>query len=292
MRFVFIEEEKAHYPVSVMCRVLDVSRSGFYAWRTRRPSSRATQDEALACEIAAAHRRSRGTYGSPRVHAELRANGRLVGRKRVARIMRRVGLAGLTRRRYRCTTDSNHRQPVAKNLVKRQFDVQAPNHVWVADITYVWTWEGWLYLAVIVDLFSRRVVGWAVADHMRTELVLEALARATGERQPAACLIHHSDRGTQYASDHYRHVLGEHDITCSMSRRGNCWDNAVVESFFATLKAELIERQPWPTRRQAQLAIHEYIASFYNQRRRHSYLGYLTPNGYEQRYEEQRVLAA
>jgi putative transposase len=292
VRFVFIDGEKAHYPVGVLCRVMKVSRSGYYAWRTREPSQRASEDDALAHTVAEVHERSRGTYGSPRIHAELRARGHRVGRKRVARLMRRTGLAGLTRRRYRCTTDSRHEFPAAANLVRRRFDVDAPNRVWVADITYVWTWQGWLYLAAIVDLFSRRVVGWATADHMRTELVLEALARATGERATSPELVHHSDRGSQYASGLYRSILAAQGITCSMSRRGNCWDNAVVESFFATLKTELIERQSWATRAHVQLAITDYISSFYNRGRRHSYLGYLTPSEFEQKYEQELAQAA
>jgi len=222
VRFVFIDEEKAHYAISLLCRVMQVSRSGYYAWRSRAPSPRATQDLVLSETVTEIHKASRGTYCSPRVHAELRARGHRVNRKRIARLMRRTGLAGLTGRRYRCTTDSRHELPVAANLVWRDFDVDAPNRVWVADITYVWTWEGWLYLAAIVDLFSRRVVGWATADHMRTELVLEALARATGERATSTLLVHHSDRGSQYASEHYRAVLAAQGITCSMSRPGNC----------------------------------------------------------------------
>lgn len=292
MRFVFIDEEKVYYAISLLCRVLQVSRSGYYAWCRRGTSGRAQADAVLSAKIASAHERSRRTYGAPRVHAELRAHGHRVGRKRVARLMRRAGLVGITRRRYRCTTDSRHEHDVAANLVRREFDVTEPNRVWVADVTYVWTWEGWLYLAAIVDLFSRRVVGWATADHMRTELVLEALARATGERVTSRRLVHHSDRGSQYASELYRHVLAEHGITCSMSRPGNCWDNAVAESFFATLKTELIDRQSWVTRRQAQLAINDFIGGFYNRQRRHSYLGYLTPSEYEQRYEKELRTAA
>lgn len=292
MRFVFIDAQKADYPVRILCRVLEVSRSGYYAWRGRAPSTRATEDRSLTATIVVAHRRSGGTYGSPRIHAELRAGGQHLGRKRVARLMRRAGLVGITRRRYRATTDSNHQEPVAKNVVNRCFDVYEPNRVWAADITCVATSEGWIYVAVVIDLFSRRVVGWATADHMRTELALEALARATGERAVSRTLVHHSDRGVQYASERYRGALAAHQITCSMSRRGNCWDNAVVESFFATLKAELITRRAWPTRREVQSAIHEYIALFYNAHRRHSHLGYLTPIGYEQRYEEQLAQAA
>jgi putative transposase len=207
--------------------------------------------------------------------------------------MREAGIVGERPRRYRVTTDSDHELTVARNLVGRQFDVQAPNQVWATDITYVRTWEGWMYLAVVMDLCSRRVVGWAMESHMRTELVLEALAMALGERLPEGPLVHHSDRGSQYASELYRAVLAENGITCSMSRTGDCWDNAVVESFFATLKVELLYRRPWPTRREARIAIHEYIGAFYNRRRRHSYLGYLTPAGFEQRYQtEAAALAA
>jgi putative transposase len=292
MRFVFIDAEKAHYSVSMLCRVMQVSRSGYYAWRTRGPSCRATRDAELSTVITAVHAKSRGTYGSPRIREDLHALKHVVGRRRVARLMRLAGLAGITRRRYRCTTDSRHEFPVAANVVARQFDVSAPNRVWVADITYVSTWEGWLYLAVVIDLFSRRVVGWATTDHLRTELPLEALKRALGERATTPDLIHHSDRGTQYASGLYRHVLASEGITCSMSRSGDCWDNAVVESFFATLKSELLHRESWSTRHAAQAAINEFIGSFYNGHRRHSHLGYLTPKAYEQKYEAQVAHAA
>lgn len=292
MRFAFIQAEKAEYTVRVMCRVLKVSPSGFYAWASRSPSARAQQADALRPVIAEAHRRSRGTYGSPRVHADLQDCGFRVGRKRVARLMREQGLVGRRPRRYRVTTDSAHELPVARNALGRQFNVTAPNRVWATDITYVRTWEGWLYLAVVIDLYSRRAVGWAMAEHLRTELVLDALGTALGQRLPTGPLIHHSDRGSQYASAVYRSVLAEHGITCSMSRRGNCWDNAVVESFFATLKGELVDTRPWPTRRAARSAIHEYIAVFYNRHRRHSFLGYLTPADYEDREEAATALAA
>jgi transposase InsO family protein len=289
---LFIQAEKAHYPVRVMCRVLQVSPSGFYAWARRPPSARSRQSEALKPVIAEAHRTSRGTYGSPRVHADLPHQGFVVGRKRVARLMREQGLVGRRPRRYRVTTDSAHEFPIARNVVGRKFVVSEPNRLWATDITYVRTWEGWLYLAVVLDLYSRRVVGWAMADHMRTELVLEALGMAVGQRLPNGRLVHHSDRGSQYASAVYRQVLAEHDITCSMSRAGDCWDNAVVESFFGTLKVELVDTRPWPTRRAARSAIHEYIAVFYNRQRRHSFLGYLTPADYEDREEAVAALAA
>jgi putative transposase len=287
VKFAFIDAEKAHHSVSALCRVLGVSRSGYYAWRERPPSTRQQQDEVLAEAARRAHVRSRGTYGSPRIHADLRADGHRVGRKRVVRVMRLAGIAAQRRRRYRVTTDSTHGEPVAANLVNRTFDIDHPNQVWASDITYVWTQQGWLYLAVIIDLFSRRVVGYSMGDDLGTQLPLGALAMALGTRATSSVLVHHSDRGCQYASGLYRQVLVDNGITCSMSRPGNCWDNAVVESFFSTIKAELIERRPWPTRGDARLAIHEYISAFYNRRRRHSYLGYLTPDQYEQNYERE-----
>jgi transposase InsO family protein len=204
-----------------------------------------------------------------------------ISRKRVARLMRKEGLSARFVRRWRATTDSQHGLPVAPNVVARRFNADAPNRVWVTDMTYVRTWEGWLYLAAIIDVFSRRVVGWAMADHLRTELPLEALGMALGIRQPAVGLVHHSDRGCQYASETYRSELAARGIVCSMSRVGDCWDNAVAESFFATLKVELIYRRPWPTKAEARAAIHEYIAAFYNPHRRHSALGYLSPMAYE-----------
>ena len=280
MRYPFILAEKAHYPVTVLCRVLQVSTSGFYAWIQRRPSKRQLRDRQLRAEISAIQRASRKTYGSPRIHAEFADRQVPVSRKRIARLMREIGLTGLARRRFQRTTDSAHDHPVAVNVLDRQFDVMAPNQAWVADITYIRTWEGWLYLAVVLDLFSRRVVGWALAEHLRTDLVLGALEMALGLRQPRQNLIHHSDRGCQYASQTYRDLLKQRGIECS--RRGNCWDNAVVESFFGTLKTELIHRRPWPSRRRAAAAITEYVEVFYNRHRSHSYLGYLRPAKYEE----------
>jgi putative transposase len=292
MRFDFIAEEKARFPVTTLCRVLQVSPSGFYAWRERPLAQRYTEDQRLSVQVAAIHARSRYTYGSPRVHAALTKQPYAVGRKRVARLMRQAGLRARRPRRWCRTTDSQHANPVAANVLARQFQPRGPNTVWATDITYVWTWEGWLYLAVVLDLFSRRVVGWALADHMRTELVLDALQMALGRRRPPTALVHHSDRGSQYASEAYRAVLREHGIVCSMSRRGNCWDNAVAESFFATLKIELIHRRSWPLRREATTAITEYIEVFYNRYRLHSFLAYRSPADYEEEAKRTAAQAA
>ncbi len=225
MRFALIEAEKAHYPVDVLCEVLEVSRSGYYAWRRRPAPARANEDEKLGVEIVAAHRRSRGTYGSPRVHADLRAKGLRVGKKRVARLMRDKGLAAKRKRRFRRTTDSNHDSPIAPNVLERDFTHEAPNQAWVTDVTYIFTTEGWLYLAVMVDLFSRRVVGWATSDTNDRFLALEALNQALHARRPRVGLVHHSDRGSPYASEDYRNALRDRGITASMSRTGDCWDS-------------------------------------------------------------------
>ncbi len=276
-----IEAKKAEFPVTLMCRALEVSRSGFYAWSIRPESERSKANKRLTLEIKKVHEESRRTYGSPRVHAELQENGFKVGRKRVARLMRESGLQAKGKRRFRKTTDSTHGRPVAPNLLSRKFEVDAPNTVWASDITYLWTNEGWVYLAVVLDLFSRRVVGWALADHMRTDLVMEALFDALGSRAPSSGLLHHSDRGTQYASGDYQETLEAHGIKCSMSRTGDCWDNAVVESFFGTLKTELDATDQWRTRAEARYDVFEYIEVFYNRQRRHSYLGYVSPARFE-----------
>ena len=261
-----------------MCRALCVSRSGFYRWNTRpSPSTHEDEDRALAERIREIHTASRETYGSPRVHRQLRREDVRTGKKRVERLMREQGLRGRIRRRFKRTTDSNHSLPVAPNTLNRQFDVDAPDRVWAGDITYIRTTAGWSYLAVILDLHSRMVVGWAMADHMRTHLVEEALDAALGTREPAPGLLHHSDRGSQYASERYRGRLTECGIAVSMSRRGNCHDNAVVESFFGTLKQELVHHARWTDQRQARAAIHDYIEVFYNRKRLHSSLGYKTP---------------
>ena len=272
--------EKA-WPLAWMCKRLNVSRSGFYAWQGRAPSARARRDQQLAVSIAALHSQSRGTYGSPSIRDELVKTGEAVSKKHVARLMQERGLSGTPVKRFKRTTDSAHAMPVAENLVARDFKAERPNQLWVTDITYVSTWEGFLYLAVIIDVFSRRVVGWAVDDHMRTELPLEALAMAVRERRPPPALVHHSDRGSQYASADYQKALEHDEMTCSMSRKGDCWDNAMAESFFATLKKELLYRQPWPTKAKAVAAINEYIACFYNSWRRHTGLGGVSPMKYE-----------
>lgn len=276
-----------------MCRVVGVSRSGYYAWRVRKPSKRSRDNAVLAAKIAEVHEESRGTYGSPRIHAELAEQGFEVGRNRIARIMRENGIVGRARPKFRRTTDSRHSLPVADNVLNRVFVADEPDAAWAADITYVWTSEGWLYLAVIIDLFSRRVVGWSMAEHMRTDLVLDALRAALGSRMPStAGLVFHSDRGAQYASNAYQKALDANGITCSMSRRANCWDNAVAESFFSTLKTELVHNRLFLTRNSARNAIAEWIQVFYNGKRRHSSLGYATPLEAERRYYEQQELAA
>jgi len=289
-RFRFIAAEKARYPVVRLCRVLGVSPSGFYAWLGRTPSPRATANVALTERIRAAHARSRGTYGAPRVHAELRASGLVAARKRVARLMRVAGLVGCRPRPFRRTTIADPTAQ-AEDLVRRDFRVAAPDRLWVADITYVRTDEGWLYLAAILDAWSRRVVGWALAEHLRAELALGALAMAIAARRPAPGLVHHSDRGTQYLAGSYADRLAESRLRQSVGRPGTCWDNAVAESFFATLKAELLHRHRWPTRQQARTAIFEYVEAFYNRQRRHSTLGYLSPTEFEERYHPQAVAA-
>ena len=260
-----------------------MSRSGFYRWHTRpSPCAHEHEDRALAVQIREIHTASRGTYGSPRVHRQLRRNDVRTGKKRVERLMREQGLRGRVRRRFKRTTDSNHSLPVAPNRLNRQFDVDAPDRVWAGDITYIRTTTGWSYLAVILDLHSRMVVGWAMADHMRAQLVEGALDAALGAREPAPGLLHHSDRGSQYASERYRERLTEYGIAVSMSRRGNCYDNAVVESFFGTLKQELAHHAQWMDQAQARAEIHDYIEVFYNRKRLHSSLGYKTPSEVDQ----------
>ena len=284
MKFAFVAAEKAWAPVSVLCKVLDVSRSGFYAWNERGRSTRSSEDAKLTVHVLAAFKTGRGAYGSPRVHDELKAAGIAVGRKRVARIMRELGLEGRRKRRFKATTDSRHNLPVAENVLDRNFEVDAPDVAWVTDITYVWTAEGWLYLAAILDLFSRRVVGLAMSERIDRALVLEALRNAVGRRLPNAGLMHHSDRGSQYASGDYQDALDELGVVCSMSRKGNCWDNAVAESFFATLKTECVYTRRFATRAEAREAIFEYIEVFYNGTRRHSTLGYLSPMEFEMKF--------
>jgi len=289
VRFAFIATEKAAFPIRLLCRTLHVSRAGFYAWQARPPAGRVQADERLAVEIAAIHAESRQRYGSPRIHAELRDRGCRTGRKRVARLMRVHGLAGRRRRRFRVTTQSRHPFPVAPNVLARQFARAAPDQAWVTDITYIPTGEGWLYLAVILDLCSRFAVGWALSERITDGLTLDALEMALGRRRPPSGLLHHSDRGSQYASGGYQRVLAQHGIVCSMSRRGNCWDNAVAESFFATLKVELVHDAAWLTRAAARRDLFEYLEPFYNGRRRHSALGYLSPRAFELRRQHEAL---
>jgi putative transposase len=281
VKFIFIAAQKAFYAIALLCDVLGVSRSGYYAWSRRPEPARAKADAALKTQIAAAYKKSRSTYGSPRVHAELRGKGVKVGRKRVERLMREEGIKARQKRRFRRTTDSNHTDPIAPNVLERQFTAEAPNQVWVTDVTYIATDEGWLYLAVIVDLFSRRVVGWAASATNDRFLALDALDLALRARKPRPGLLHHSDRGSPYASDDYRKALRRRGIVASMSRSGDCWDNAVAESFFATLKAELVDHERYPTRAFAIASIGDYLESFYNPSRRHSHLGYKSPIEFE-----------
>lgn len=278
--FELISAEKANFPVRLMCRVLEVSRSGYYAWVRRGPSRRTQESFRLKACIQEVHQQARGTYGSPRVTQELKRRGGSVGRHRVARLMREQGLQGIPRRRFRVrTTQSDPALAVAPNRLARSFSVKEVDQVWVSDLTYLDTREGWLYLAAILDLGSRRIIGWALGEDLGTSLPLRALRMALGHRAPAT--LHHSDRGCQYASSAYRAELARYGIECSMSRRGNCWDNAPMESFFSTLKRELANRSAWKTRAEARRDVFEYIEVFYNRQRRHSALGYQTPDAYE-----------
>ncbi len=278
MRFRFIEDRRADYRVSLMCEVLGVSPAGYYAWRARPESRRSAANRALVDDIKRVHRDACGRYGSPRIHAELRAQGRGVSRGRIERLMRRHGIRAIMARPRRVrTTDSRHDLPIAANLIERNFSAAAPNQIWLADITYVETDRGWLYLATVMDLYSRRIVGWAMCDHLRAGLPLAALAMALAAQRPGAGLIHHSDRGVQYASAEYRQVMQSAGLRASMSRKGDCYDNAPMESFFHTLKTELVYHRRYATRAEATRDIFAYIEGFYNRTRRHSAIGYISP---------------
>jgi putative transposase len=278
----FIAAEKADHKVSVMCALLGVSRSGFYAWQRRPPCQRAREDQQLLDYIRSIHAGARGVYGVRRVHAELRLSHEIrVGRKRVERLMRGAGISGLVRRRHRGTTIRVPGVRVAQDLVARDFNPAAPNRLWVADITYLPSWEGWLYLAAVQDAYSRTIVGWAMGSHKRAELVVDALQMALARRRPEPGLIHHSDQGSQYVSLTFGHTARKAEIALSMGATGDAYDNALAETFFATLKKELLNRRTWPTRRQLSSAVFDYIETFYNARRRHSTLGYLSPRQYE-----------
>jgi transposase InsO family protein len=282
MSFRFIEDHRDSYPVRLMCAVLEVSPAGYYAWRERPVSERTKSSAALLAAIRQVHQDSCGRYGSPRVHAALHRQGRGASRGRIERLMHRNGIRAIMAppRRVR-TTDSRHGLPIAPNLIARDFTAKAPNRVWLADITYIPTAEGWLYLAAVMDLFSRKIVGWAMRDHMQVELASAALTMAVQQRRPQAGLIHHSDRGVQYASHAYRGVLSAAGITASMSRKADCYDNAPMESFFHTLKTELVHHRDYKTRAEAQLDIFGFIEGFYNRTRLHSAFGYIAPNEME-----------
>ena len=278
MRFCLIEDHRDIWPVRVMCEALSVSPSGYYAWRSRLTSPRKIANRALLVDIQRVHAQHQERYGAPRIHAELRAAGQTVSRKRVERIMRQHGIRARAPRRYRvCTTDSKHGLPVAANLLEQNFVADQPNQVWLADITYIPTSQGWLYLAVVIDLFTRKVVGWAMRQHMRAELTIAAHTMAIQRQRPPAGLIHHSDRGSQYAAGDYRDILQAAAIIQSMSRKGNCWDNAPMESFFGTLKTELVHHREYPDRETARHDLFAYIEGYYNRRRIHSAIGYITP---------------
>jgi len=282
-----MSEHQAVHPIAIMCRMLGVSTSGYYAWLERPPSARATSDAALLERIRAIHAKSRATYGMPRVHAELTAEGARVGRKRVGRLMRTAGLQGASRRKGCWTTRRDRDARPAPDLVQRAFAAQGPDRLWVADITYVPTWAGFLFLAVVLDAFSRRIVGWAMANHLRTELVLEALDMAVWRRRPDA-VIHHSDQGCQYTSIAFGSRCREAGVRPSMGSRGDCFDNAMCESFFATLECELLDRRRFPTQAEARLAVFDFIEGWYNTQRRHSALDYDSPIDYERRHEGAR----
>lgn len=281
MKFRLIDAKKAAMPMSRLCCMLGVSVSGYYAWKVREASQRQRDDLVLLAHIRSHFACSNETYGSPRMHAELKAEGLRVGRHRVARLMRQNGLRALQKRRYKKTTDSQHGGPVAPNLLDQDFAATGPDQKWGVDISYIWTAEGWLYLAIVLDLFSRRIIGWATSDRLKKDLAMTALRRAIVMRSPPAGVIHHSDRGSQYCSGDYQKMLVENRFAISMSGKGNCYDNAIVETVFKTMKSELIWRTIFSSRSQAEIAIGRYIDGFYNSRRRHSALGYQSPCAFE-----------
>jgi putative transposase len=291
VRYAFVAARKQEFPIGVTCRVLRVSRSGYYAWVGRPESDRARENRRLLVLIKVAHKKSRETYGSPRVHQQLVKDGERCGEARVAKLMAANGMRAQQKRKFVVTTDSKHEHPVAENVLDRRFEVSEPNKVWGSDITYIPTGEGWLYLAGVLDLGTRSAVGWSMADRMESSLVSEALEMAYRRRLPDTGLLHHSDRGSQYASQDYQDMLCHYGMEISMSRKGDCWDNAVVESFFATLKRELIYRRKFRTLEEARRAIFEYIEVFYNRERLHSSLGYMSPADYEKQWALQRQAA-
>jgi putative transposase len=281
MRFVFIRKHENTWPIAVMCRVLKVSRSGYYIWKTRPESLQSKRRKRLLKMIQIVHAESRKTYGSPRVFRDLKALGQACSVNYVAHLMKKDGIAAKTRRKFKCTTDSKHKLPVAPNLLDRNFAVDKPNRVWLTDITYISTREGWLYLATVEDLYSRRIVGWSMSKRIDSRLVVDALQMAIDRRQPEPGMIVHSDRGSQFCSEHFGQLLAKYGCKPSMSRKGNCWDNAPMESFYRTLKVEHVYWEDFQTRVEAKASLIEYIESFYNRQRRHSTIGYVSPVDYE-----------
>lgn len=277
MKYQFIDRYRSLYRVEKMCRILKVGRSSYYTWKNRSKSMRDKVNDRLVLEIKVVHEKSRRIYGSPRITAELRASGIRCGKNRVARLMRENGIMAKTKRRFKITTDSKHNLPIAPNLLKQEFTADAPNKTWTGDITYIWTRQGWMYLAVVLDLFNREIAGWSMRKRITKDIVTEALTMATQRKRPQKGLVFHSDRGSQYASHEFRKILEKNHFIQSMSGKGNCYDNAVTESFFHTLKTELVYFEKYRTRLQARQSIFEYIEIFYNRIRRHSSLGYVSP---------------
>ena len=292
MRYEFIQAHRAEFEIKVMCRVLDASRSGYYAWRKRPVSSREMANQEMKEQIDEIYQQSRHTYGSPRIRAELADRGIQCGVNRIARLMNEAEMVAKQSAKFKVmTTDSDHDYPVAPNLLGRDFTTERPNEKWLSDITYIPTDEGWLYLALVMDLYSRRIIGWAMADNLQRWLAIDALQMALETRQPPPGLIHHSDRGSQYASKAFRQLLKAHGLRGSMSRKGDCWDNAVVESFFGSLKQERVQWKSYQTRWEAQQDILQYISVFYNGYRLHSTLNYVSPNEYERQFSEMKNVA-
>ena len=277
MKFQFIQDHSDRFQIRRMCRILEVSPSGYYAWLHRPESNRVRENRRLVVEIKAIHKENRGVYGSPRIHEELKEREIHVSKNRVARLMRENGICAKQKKKYKATTDSNHNHPVAPNLLDRNFEADGPNQKWLADITFIPTSEGWLYLAAILDLYSKLVVGWSMSSRMTKKLVLDALKMAVERRRPGPGLVHHSDQGSQYASNDYQRELHSNGMICSMSRKGDCWDNAPMESWFHSLKTELVNHAKYQTRIQTKADIFEYIEVFYNRSRKHSSLAYLNP---------------
>jgi len=286
-----MKEWRLHYPLSVLCRVFNLARSGFYAWLHRKPSRRAQEDERLKIAIKAAHKRTRKSYSARRMQTELAADGFPVGRDRIIRLRKELNIHCIQKRKFKATTNSKHTLPVAENLLNQNFTPSVPNQVWVTDITYIPTQEGWLYLAGVKDVFTCEVVGYAMAERMTQDLVGRALFRAMQQKRPADGLIHHSDRGSQYCAHDYQKLLKQFGMISSMSRKGNCYDNAPMESFWGSLKNELVHHQRYATRNEAKASIQEYIEIFYNRQRRHSRLGNISPAAFEANYYKMKEAA-